>query len=101
MLPGRVTIFREDGTGQVFTVRGGESAASSMRRFFFDRTTDVSGTSGTGPVAEGVQFSDGRVALRWVTSDMPSSTVLYDSIDDAITIHGHGGGTEVVWIDGG
>ena len=31
-----------------------------MRRFYFDRQTDVSGTSGTGAVVEGVQFGDGR-----------------------------------------
>lgn len=93
-----VVIYR-DGMPYKFEVRDGTAQPTSMRRFYFDRNNDVSGTSGTGAVAEGVQFSDGRVALRWITGDMPSSTVIYDNIDDAQTIHGHGGGTEVVWID--
>jgi len=81
--------------------RDGTGQPTSMRRFYFERTNDVSGTSGIGVVAEGVQFSDGRVALRWVTDSGPSSTVIYDSVEDAETIHGHNGGTRVVWVDGG
>ncbi len=68
-----------------------------MRRFYFDRQTDVSGMSGTGAVCEGVQFSDGSVVLRWLTS--LSSTTLYRSIEDAIAIHGHQGATNLVWVD--
>jgi prepilin-type processing-associated H-X9-DG protein len=96
-----VIIHRLDGSAKIFDVRDGAADPTSMRRFYFNRTNDVSGTSGTGVVAEGVQFSDGRVALRWVTSDQPSSTVVYDSIEDCQAIHGHGGGTTVVWVDGG
>lgn len=116
-LPGQVVIYR-NGEPQYFDVpairtssmpmypakdwRDGAAQPTQMRRFYFERNNDVSGTSGTGMVAEGVQFSDGRVALRWITNaGMPSSTVVYDSIGDAETIHGHGGGTKVVWVDGG
>ena len=67
------------------------------RPFKLIRHTDVTGVSGTGFVAEGVQFSDGRVALRW-TGSAHASTVIWDSIEDAIAIHGHDGATEVVWI---
>lgn len=94
-----VVIF-ENGQPRRYEVRAGAGQPTKMRRFYFDRTNDVSGTSGTGTVAEGVQFSDGRVALRWITDDKPGSTVIYDSIDDAQAIHGHGDGTKVVWIDG-
>lgn len=66
-----------------------------MRPFHLLRTVDVSGVSGTGVVAEGVQFSDGRVVLRWLT-DVPS-TAIYDSIDAIRHIHGHDGMTKVVW----
>lgn len=66
-------------------------------RFHLVRNVDVSGTSGIGVVAEGVQFSDGRVALRWNTTTR--STAAYDSIADLISIHGHGGRTYVHWID--
>lgn len=64
--------------------------------FYLSRKHDHSGVSGTGVVAEGIVFSDGRVAMRWVTR-MAGSTCVYDSIDDVIEIHGHGGSTEVVY----
>ncbi|MEU4192504.1 hypothetical protein AB0E69_11420 [Kribbella sp. NPDC026611] len=69
----------------------------SSRRFRLIRHYDVSGVSGTGPVAEGVQFTDGAVALRWY-GDYPTTTV-WDGIESVIAIHGHGGATEVEWID--
>ena len=68
-----------------------------MRRFQLNRQNDQSGVSGVGVVAEGVQFSDGRCALRWLTA--PSSFGIYSSIGDVETIHGHGGDTRVEWID--
>lgn len=67
------------------------------RRFRLMRHEDVSGVSGTGPVAEGVQFTDGAVALRWY-GDYPTTTV-WDGIDSVVAIHGHGGATEVEWLD--
>lgn len=70
-----------------------------MRKFWLERDVDESGISGTGQVAEGVIFSDGRVAMRWLTANMPSSTVLYDGITDVVTIHGHNGSTRVVVED--
>jgi hypothetical protein len=69
----------------------------SARRFRLIRHHDVSGVSGTGAVAEGVQFTDGAVALRWY-GDYPTTTV-WDGIDSVVAIHGHGGATEVEWID--
>lgn len=35
-----------------------------MRTFLLVRTYDVSGVSGTGIAAEGIEFTDGAVALR-------------------------------------
>jgi hypothetical protein len=69
----------------------------SSRRFRLIRHHDVSGVSGTGPVAEGVQFTDGAVALRWY-GDYPTTTV-WDAIESVIAIHGHQGATEVEWLD--
>jgi hypothetical protein len=69
----------------------------SSRRFRLIRHQDVSGVSGTGPVAEGVQFTDGAVALRWY-GDYPTTTV-WDGIESVIAIHGHGGAAEVEWLD--
>lgn len=68
-----------------------------MRRFHLQRNEDESGVSGTGIVTEGVEFSDGSCAMRWMTNT--SSTTFYSSIEDVVTIHGHGGKTVVVWID--
>lgn len=62
--------------------------------FVLYREHDETGVSGTGVVAEGVTFSDGTVALRWVTGHR--STVVWDSLEDAIAVHGHNGKTRVV-----
>lgn len=69
------------------------------RRFVLERERDVSGVSGTGMVAEGVSFSDGRVALHWVANGEHQSTVVWDSIESVKAIHGHHGATKVRWID--
>lgn len=68
-----------------------------MRAFNLVRTKDPSGVSGTGVVAEGVQFSDGSVALRWVVGEH-HSTAVWPDIDSVEAIHGHGGLTVVVWV---
>lgn len=65
-----------------------------MTLFTLARYVDGTGVSGTGVVAEGVIFSDGTVALRWL-SNTPT-TVFYNSIEDVESIHGHGGDTEVL-----
>lgn len=68
------------------------------RRFVLERTEDATGISGTGSVAWGVCFPDGTVCLRWNTTWR--STAVYMSMDDLEAIHGHGGQTLIVWIDG-
>lgn len=68
-----------------------------MRRFELQRDTDVSGVSGSGVVAQGIQFDDGTCALRWLTS--LASTGIYASAAELETIHGHGGLTRLVWLD--
>ena len=68
-----------------------------MRRFILNRKEDVSGVSGTGVVVEGVEFTDGTVALRWL-GDRPS-LVMWDNIKDALGIHGHNGLTVIEWLD--
>jgi hypothetical protein len=68
-----------------------------MRKFFLFRMEDETGVSGTGTVAEGVEFTDGTVAMRWLTGT--ASTAIYDKIQDVEEIHGHGGKTTVVFTD--
>ncbi len=68
-----------------------------FRRFRLNRNYDVSGISGIGIIAEGIQFSDGQVILRWQTTT--ATTEVSNNIDELMTIHGHEGSTEVVWLD--
>lgn len=73
-----------------------------MKRFHLVRNKDISGVSGTGRVAEGVQFTDGTAALKWLVA--PKSTGFYNSISDVIQVHDHRGtgnenGTHIEWID--
>jgi hypothetical protein len=68
-----------------------------MRRFHLRRLEDETGISGTGLVVEGVEFSNGSVALRWLSNT--TSTGIYNSIQDVRIIHGHGGKTVVEWVD--
>jgi hypothetical protein len=67
------------------------------RRFHLHRDTDVTGVSGPGRVVEGIQFSSGVTVLNWLTT--PSSVSVWQSIEEAITVHGHDGATRVVWVD--
>jgi hypothetical protein len=69
----------------------------AMKLFHFYRIQDQSGVSGTGPVVEGVQFSNGWCALRWISQR--SSVAFYQSIEDVKAIHGHGGQTEIIVHD--
>jgi hypothetical protein len=72
---------------------------SGPRRFQLVRHVDVSGVSGTGVVAEGVEWTDGTVALHW-GGRYPTTTVWTDGIDALLTIHGHNGATTINWLDG-
>jgi hypothetical protein len=68
-----------------------------MRTFTLERDIDQTGISGTGTVAEGIEFSDGVVCLRWV-SEWPSSVVHYDrGMDSVEAVHGHNGKTRIVF----
>lgn len=72
-----------------------------MRLFRLERDLDITGVSGVGVVAEGVEWSDGTATVRWL-GDYPS-TVVWSSLADAEVVHGHGGATRFVWLapDGG
>jgi hypothetical protein len=72
----------------------------AARSFRLVRDVDETGISGTGVVAEGVEFSDGVVAVRWlsITVGHPTSVVFHDNgIASVEAIHGHGGLTRIEW----
>lgn len=70
---------------------------SHMRRFILNRKEDATGTSGTGIVAEGVEFSNGRVAIHWLSH--LGAVNIYDSQKVTEEIHGHDGRTTIEYID--
>jgi hypothetical protein len=79
-----------------------------VNTFKLVRDVDLTGLSGTGEVAEGVEFSDGTVAVRW--AELPedsenykrgvrATTVLFQNIKAVLALHGHNGATRLVWDD--
>lgn len=79
-----------------------------MNRFLLIRETDVTGISGTGIVAEGIEFIDGTVVVRWLdtaVSQVPGSalvkptTVIHADVQSVIALHGHDGATVIQWLD--
>ena len=65
-----------------------------MKIFYLNRTEDESGISGTGRVAQGFIFDNGKVCVTWL-SEHPSVTI-YDNIGEVRAIHGHAGKTEII-----
>ncbi len=64
-----------------------------MKVFYLKREEDESGVSGTGRVAQGFVFDNGKVAVTWL-SEHPNVTI-YDNIGEVHAIHGHGGKTTI------
>lgn len=71
-------------------------AKSNIKTFLLERVEDASGVSGTGIVAEGVEFTSGMVALTWFS---PHRCVnIYESIKTVEELHGHEGKTIIKFI---
>jgi len=62
--------------------------------FTLYRKKDISGISGTGYVAVGVEFPSGNIIIEWIVGDHRSIEI-HNSMDDLLAIHGHNGSTEV------
>jgi hypothetical protein len=77
------------------------------RAFVLVRHVDVSGVSGTGVVAEGTVWSDGSASVRWPGRGPGtglggrSGSVAFwpDGVGEVEATHGHGGATEVRYLD--
>lgn len=76
-----------------------EPLTARPRVFVLQRHIDVGGASGVGLVAEGVEWSDGTVSLRW-KGDTPSTTFWQAGISAVEAVHGHGGATELLYLAG-
>lgn len=68
-----------------------------MRLFELHRDVDSSGVSGTGIVAQGVEFDNGQCAMSWLSQWQ--SVAIYPDITTLEAIHGHNGNTRVVWLE--
>jgi hypothetical protein len=68
------------------------------RPFVLVRHQDVSGVSGTGVVAEGVVWSDGSASLHWF-GPYSSVTLWRTGIEAIEAVHGHGGSTQIRYLD--
>lgn len=68
-----------------------------IRTFYLHRHSDVNGLSGTGIVAVGAVYPNGKAHMQWVS--FKSSFEMHDSIDALMDIHGHHGATELIWGD--
>lgn len=68
-----------------------------MRRFLLWRKQDPTGVSGTGIVAEGIQFADGVCGVRWHGEH--ATTTIHASLASVKHIHLHGGATRILWAD--
>ncbi len=75
----------------------GTSKEATLRRFLIIRDEDVSGTSGTGVVAEGIEWSNGWVDVHWLSQ--LASKDFCENLSTWMKIHGHGGKTRVEWLD--
>jgi hypothetical protein len=61
------------------------------------RDEDPTGYSGTGEVAEGVEFTDGTAVIRWQGDHR--STVVWSDLASARAVHGHDGRTRFEFLD--
>ena len=67
------------------------------RRFYLLRDEDVSGVSGIGKVAEGMEFENGMCALSFASAYQHCN--IYGNIRAVQEVHGHGGKTHLVYVD--
>ena len=69
-----------------------------MRRFVLARHEDITGLSGVGIVAEGVEWRGGTADLHWVTEH---ETFVHwpGGVDAILAVHGHNGASVIRWLD--
>lgn len=91
----------------VVTSVAGESPVTSdfpatevgCARIMLYRRQDRTGLSGTGMVADGVVWDDGKTVLQWRDHGLGRQLEIFDDIAQLEAIHGHNGQSLVVWCD--
>ena len=77
------------------------------RTFRLNRLIDLTGTSGLGLVASGRVESSGKTIMQWTatakladgTSRKINTVTHYETWQDVVLLHGHGGKTVLIWDD--
>lgn len=69
----------------------------SIKRFRLYRNEDKIGISGTGLIADGVQFANGKVCVHWFGETQ--SIVVWDNIKDMEKVNCHNGSTRIIFLD--
>ena len=76
------------------------------RTFTVQRDHDVTGNSGTGPVANGAVSPDGTTVVRWrehpdthpnYQRGVRATTVIFPNVEAVEALHGHGGITSLIY----
>lgn len=69
-----------------------------LKSYYLNRTVDHSGLSGTGKVADILEYPDFGVVVIWRYDTLAkvSSVSVFNSLDDLIKVHGHNGDTVLV-----
>jgi len=80
-----------------FTKTAKNEELKELKPFYVDRIEDETGVSGTGVVAYGVVLPSGKVVMEWDTAT--SSITLFNNIKDVEKIHGHGGKTQIKFME--
>ena len=80
----------------------------SARLFQVVREADITGVSGTGVVADGVEFPDGTAVVRWRELEpgnpnyergVRATTVVFPNVRAVEALHGHSGATRLAFTD--
>lgn len=69
----------------------------TVRRFEVHRPRPLNDYLWIGPVADGVEWPDGSVTIRW--HGPRASIVQWRSMGDARAVHEKDGLTQIVWVD--
>jgi hypothetical protein len=93
--------YKEETSGlhrrlQGIYIPSAETIREDMNLFRLVRDEDESGVSGTGHVADGVEFHNGKCAVSWRTEH--TTITIYEDIQTVEAIHGHGGKTRIEWL---
>lgn len=70
--------------------------AFKTKNYWLYRLVDSTGISGRGLVANVAVFPNGRAVVAWCVPGKPNSVSVFDTVEDLMSIHGHGSNTILI-----